>query len=575
MGCSQLKNEKTKYLGRCGSRGVSVVVIFEVGREARGADGGGVVGMTLATGADAVRGDGGGVAAAAAVAAPRGAGNRLEGRLHVAQQRPVEAVEKGVRHYLLRAAARAQSLLRVFRQEALDEVRQQRGAVVMLRKLQRLVYNILKRLSAGRSLEGGCPESELVAEDPQRPPVDGRRVAVPDDDLGREVVLGADKRVGTRDGARDQARALYTRGLGAVHARGAAALLNAVGILHDHVNLDRRLLYARDGVPPSVGEVKVGDDGVAAVEQHVLRLQVAVDEAQEVEVLEGGDDLGDVKPDVLLLQRALTVQQLVQVAALAAAEEVVDVLGGADGAVAKRQKGVVHVPQHLILRQHPVDLIPAHHILFINRLQRERVSAVAQLHQAHLPRRPAAQFAHQTKVGQPQRAAFPHLSLQQLVAPVVCRVHLGRQLPALGVQLLKRVVVHVSECARSAHHIVQSGADAGDVKQRVAPLAAALVQHHNDHKLARAARVLHGAQLDEGGEDAAIAADRLRPKPRLRIVGQQILKLARRLCRHSALRVQEHARVATEDVLTVASHHAEKGVGGKHDGTLFHPEVAD
>jgi hypothetical protein len=100
-------------------------------------------------------------------------------------------------------------------------------------------------------LEGGCPESELVAEDPQRPPVDGRRVAVPDDDLGREVVLGADKRVGTRDGARDQARALYTRGLGAVHSRGAAALLNAVGILHDHVDLDRRLLYARDGVPPA------------------------------------------------------------------------------------------------------------------------------------------------------------------------------------------------------------------------------------------------------------------------------------------------------------------------------------
>eukprot|EP00193_Tetraselmis_chui_P001841 CAMPEP_0177753418 /NCGR_PEP_ID=MMETSP0491_2-20121128/1452_1 /TAXON_ID=63592 /ORGANISM="Tetraselmis chuii, Strain PLY429" /LENGTH=139 /DNA_ID=CAMNT_0019268707 /DNA_START=565 /DNA_END=984 /DNA_ORIENTATION=- len=110
----------------------------------------------------------------------------------------------------------------------------------------------------------------------------------------------------------------------------------------------RKWVVIEKGVKlPSVGEVKVGDDGVAAVEQHVLRLQVAVDEAQEVEVLEGGDDLGDVKPDVLLLQRALTVQQLVQVAALAAAEEVVDVLGGADGAVAKRQKGVVHVPQHL------------------------------------------------------------------------------------------------------------------------------------------------------------------------------------------------------------------------------------
>ena len=131
------------------------------------------------------------------------------------------------------------------------------------------------------ALEGRGAVEHLVDQDAQGPPVDGAGVAAALDDFGGDVLLGADERVGAEVG---DAR------LGVHHGQGRLAGARPRDDHGGHAAGVRLL-----------GQVKVRQHDVAAlVQQDVFGLEVAVDEAHEVQVLERSRHLGRVEPGVVL-----------------------------------------------------------------------------------------------------------------------------------------------------------------------------------------------------------------------------------------------------------------------------------
>ncbi|URE48895.1 hypothetical protein MUK42_25748 [Musa troglodytarum] len=160
----------------------------------------------------------------------------------------------------------------------------------------------------------------LVEEHPERPPVDGAAVAGAGDHLGRKVLVRPDERLRPRgDGLGDELRVelfLITQVIFLGRLRLPVALVGATAVeagehrLHGrHAGRAGALRVPRHGLAAESlrhelgddvaleGEVKVGEHYVAVVpHEHVLRLQVSVDHAHHVEVLQRQEDLGGVKP---------------------------------------------------------------------------------------------------------------------------------------------------------------------------------------------------------------------------------------------------------------------------------------
>lgn len=132
------------------------------------------------------------------------------GRSHVAQERKVDGSKEAMRLDFARARACAQPLSLVLVEQFPDALlalaRDARAAVIRVRgqvgKFERLVENEIEGVVPSGALEGRDAKEHLVEENTKRPPVDCAGVAVPQDDFGREILFGADKRVGAQVGAR-------------------------------------------------------------------------------------------------------------------------------------------------------------------------------------------------------------------------------------------------------------------------------------------------------------------------------------------------------------------------------------
>ncbi len=176
---------------------------------------------------------------------------RLEGRLHPAllQGRPVHGGEERVRHYLLGVVPPpAEALRRVLLQESGEEPPGQLGHLGG--EAHRLHQDELEHGLVVVVVEGEAAGHHLVHDDADAPPVDGAPVVHVLQHLRGQVLRGA------------------AEGLG-----GAAE----VDVL--------------------LAQAEVGDLDVAVlVQEEVLQLEVAVDDAKLVQVVDGADDLGAVKP---------------------------------------------------------------------------------------------------------------------------------------------------------------------------------------------------------------------------------------------------------------------------------------
>jgi hypothetical protein len=111
------------------------------------------------------------------------------GRRAAPDERPVDALEEGVLLDLGGATLHAEPLLRLFHQEAPDEVPPGVARRRRLREPQLLPDHVEQRGAVARPLERRLAVEELVEEDAERPPVHGAAVAFPLDDLRRQVLV--------------------------------------------------------------------------------------------------------------------------------------------------------------------------------------------------------------------------------------------------------------------------------------------------------------------------------------------------------------------------------------------------
>lgn len=194
----------------------------------------------------------------------------LERRHHLflLQHLPLDALEEGMVDDVEEAVlAAAEPLHRVLVEEAL----QHRGRLhgqrardtdrLLQYHLEEIVFCILVGVvSSLGDVEGRSASQHLVREDPERPPVHGEAVLLAAEDLRRDVVGSAAERRGRV-------------------ARTHSLLAHSV-----------------------IGELDVS----LVVEQHVVQLEVAVDDAALVQEVQRQRDLGRVEPRVLLRQPPLT-----------------------------------------------------------------------------------------------------------------------------------------------------------------------------------------------------------------------------------------------------------------------------
>ena len=121
-----------------------------------------------------------------------------------------------------------------------------------------------------------------------------------------------------------------------------------------------------------LGEAHVGEERVARrVEQHVLRLEVAVDEAAVVEGAEGEADAGDVVAGVRLGHLAAPLEQREHVAARRALHDEVERGGVLEGGVERRHVRVEgERPERLLLERHARRGVERQDPPLVQRLQR-------------------------------------------------------------------------------------------------------------------------------------------------------------------------------------------------------------
>ena len=239
---------------------------------------------------------------------------------------------------------------------------------------------------------GRTTNEKLEKKDTKSPPIDGAGVAKALDDLGGDVLLGADKGVG------DDA------GLGVEHA-----------LLED-------LRGELDG--GALAEVKVGEDDVAGGRhEDVLGLEVAVDEAEHVEVLEREQDLAAVElgPRLGEAVAGLALERAEELAARAKVHHKVEAVHALERPVQRHDERVVRRRQDLALRLHALHLLALDHLLLRQHLHRVALVRPHQLHEVH-----AAHVAAPQQL-QPLEALRRDLHLRRCRRPGVHRARRRRR----------------------------------------------------------------------------------------------------------------------------------------------------
>eukprot|EP00191_Tetraselmis_sp_GSL018_P010315 CAMPEP_0177603288 /NCGR_PEP_ID=MMETSP0419_2-20121207/15425_1 /TAXON_ID=582737 /ORGANISM="Tetraselmis sp., Strain GSL018" /LENGTH=840 /DNA_ID=CAMNT_0019097035 /DNA_START=36 /DNA_END=2556 /DNA_ORIENTATION=+ len=497
----------------------------------------------------------------------------------VVEEGPVRALEERVALHLRSAPFCAEPRVWLLGQQPEEELSERGAQRLVARERQLLLQDVVKCLIPRFTPKRSPPEDELVAQYPERPPVDRSRVPCPLDDLRGNVLLCAHERVRPRRGVGDELCvfpdeldlcAVMPPAGGhklAVSAAGDAAAETAPRRQRRHALVLGLLLDAGIGRALGVCQVEVGEDHVAVVHENVLRLQVTVNVAKQVEVLERQDYLRGVEPQLTLAELADGGHQLVEVAALAAPHDVVDVCRGADRPVAERQEGVVDLREDSVLGDDPRNLVPVHHVLLGHALYGKDVARAGELHEVDLARGPVAEVPHRSEVLDPQVAVLRRLH-EELVAPVRAAVVPVPNAAREPVQLLKGVPVR--------HEVLQRKADALRVEQRLGAVVGALlgdVDDGGDDKLAHPPHVLHGEHVGDGGEGLAAASVGLDQHAGLRHRAEEPAELLRVV--RVRIGAQQEGEVSAEDGLAREADHPEENVRGKHDGAFLHARIAD
>mmetsp|Transcript_12183 Transcript_12183/g.30867 ORF Transcript_12183/g.30867 Transcript_12183/m.30867 type:complete len:561 (+) Transcript_12183:587-2269(+) len=268
--------------------------------------------------------------------------------------------------------------------------------------------------------EGRVAVEHLVEDAAETPPVAAERVALVAQDLHGHVGRGADACVGTL--ARPTARELAVGLLPAAAGRPALRHRLLLDGLGEGVALHLQTVFA---------ETKVAQLEVAgAVEQKVLRLEVAVDVAQPVQLAHAHDHLGHVEAGVHLAQTAHVVEQRPEVAARQVLHGQVQVALGLEAVDERHQPVAVGAGHHVALVADVVALVLLLQNLLVHPLQRQHLARVPLLTEVHLAKAAAADLRQHHKVG--QRGAH---------APLAQKVRL--QLSVLLAQSAQLVTAHV------------------------------------------------------------------------------------------------------------------------------------
>ena len=174
------------------------------------------------------------------------------------------------------------------------------------------VLQILPRLFHRRSRERRIPGQGLEEHTTETPIVYGRIVLFASEDFGRHVVRGA------HDGL-CVVRIKISQGAVPFSPFGHGPLLGGTpkgaGHFAHFLEPDPHRLDL-DGAEHARGQAKVRELHVTGrIDQKVLGLQIAMDVAQLVERIHTGEHLGDVEPDIAIVQHAGVVEQRPKVAA--------------------------------------------------------------------------------------------------------------------------------------------------------------------------------------------------------------------------------------------------------------------
>ena len=259
---------------------------------------------------------------------------------------------------LVQAQLGADPLLGILLQEALEH---RAGAHRQAaRHANRLLQDHLEQVVLGGQVrvvvlghagfEGRAAHHHLEQQHAQRPPVYGEAVVLAAQHLRRDVVGRAAERVGGP-------------------LRAAAALVEAF------------LAHA------VVGELDVALD----VEQHVVQLQVAVDDAPRVQEAQGDRDLGRVEASVVLGQAALALHVVHQVTAAQVLDHEEETRVGLEAGVQAHQERMIGgLLEHVLLGLHPVDVLVVVDDRLLDHLHRVAFLGLLVLGEEHFGVRAAA-----------------------------------------------------------------------------------------------------------------------------------------------------------------------------------------
>mmetsp|Transcript_21684 Transcript_21684/g.66833 ORF Transcript_21684/g.66833 Transcript_21684/m.66833 type:complete len:277 (+) Transcript_21684:845-1675(+) len=237
------------------------------------------------------------------------------------------------------------------------------GAARVVVEVGVLVEDVLEELSRGapRLVAAGVADLErrvtpehLKHQNSQGPPVDGRRVA-----RGRVLFVALQEEL-RRDVGERAAEGHVARGVFAV------------------------------GRQAKVRKARI----TITFEQNVGGLDVAVDDADGVEVLDGQSELAGRPARVRVLQAPARLEAHVQRAALEVLRHQIQPRLALEGVAELHQVRVAHDGGDLALDAGDVDRVPVHQRPLPHHLQRVRLARRLLAHQQHRAERPAAQQPH-------------------------------------------------------------------------------------------------------------------------------------------------------------------------------------
>mmetsp|Transcript_51915 Transcript_51915/g.110321 ORF Transcript_51915/g.110321 Transcript_51915/m.110321 type:complete len:289 (-) Transcript_51915:16-882(-) len=158
----------------------------------------------------------------------------------------------------------------------------------------------------------------------------------------------------------------------------------------------------RDVVHDSfLAQTKVSDFHVSIrIQQHVLRLQVSVDDSQAMQVGDRAGGLGDVEASTALAEAARSAEMVEQLTAWAELHDHVELLGGLEGVVEGDDEGVGDGFQDTSLGLRVLHLVSFDDVLLAQHLHRVDFASAHMLHKHHLSIGPLAQDLHELEIVQ-------------------------------------------------------------------------------------------------------------------------------------------------------------------------------